>query len=229
MLQRLDAFQHQPMYFGDDKKLKRGVIVRCPCGATEKLPSNTFAMPGNTQRDQYELELQFVKRRLVPRGWFIGRRKREHRCPKCNAIRTTTKQEVLKERIEPMAKEMPLQVVASNAKPVDVLPPRAMSREDRRIIFEKLNEVYVNDKVGYSASWTDVKVADDLGVPLQWVKVIRDENFGDEVGNEDIRKTLGEAREAVALVRALEPDIKKMLALADRIERAVADCEKVLR
>ncbi|WP_340667932.1 hypothetical protein [Bradyrhizobium ottawaense] len=226
MVQRLDAFQHQPMYFGDDNKLKRGVVVRCPCGAEEKLPSNTFAMPGSTQRDQYELELQFVKRRLVPRGWFIGRRKREHRCPKCNAIRTTTKQEVLKERIEPMAKEMPLQVV----KPVEVVqPPRAMSREDRRIIFEKLNEVYVNEKTGYANDWTDQKVATHLGVPLQWVKVIRDENFGDEVSNEDIRKTLSDAKEAVALVRQLEPDIKRMLALADRIERAITECERALR
>lgn len=143
--------------------------------------------------------------------------------------RTTTKQEVLRERIEPMTKELPLQVVANNAKPVDVLPPRAMSREERRIIFEKLNEVYVNDKVGYSANWTDVRVAADLGVPLQWFKVIRDENFGDEVGNEDIRKQLAEAKEALALVRELEPSIKKLLALADRIERSIAECARVLK
>jgi hypothetical protein len=128
-----------------------------------------------------------------------------------------------------MTKEMPLQVVTNNAKPVDVLPPRAMSREERRIIFEKLNEVYVNDKVGYAGGWTDAKVASDLGVPLQWVRVIRDENFGDEVGNEDIRKQLAEAKEALALVRQLEPDIKKLLALADRIERSVAECSKVLK
>ncbi|MBR0882443.1 hypothetical protein ACVMGC_000650 [Bradyrhizobium barranii subsp. barranii] len=103
------------------------------------------------------------------------------------------------------------------------------AREERRIIFEKLNEVYVNDKVGYSASWTDVRVAADLGVPLQWVKVIRDENFGDEVGNEDIRKQLAEAKEALALVRELEPSIKKLLALADRNERSIAECARVLK
>lgn len=227
MLQRLDAFQHAPMVFGDDNKLVRGVIVRCPCGAEERLPHNTFAMPGTSQRDQYDLELQFVKRRLVPRGWFIGRRRREHRCPKCNVIRTTTKQEIRKERIEPMPKEMPLQVVADNSKTVEA--PRAMSREERRIIFEKLNEVYVNDKVGYSESWTDVKVATDLGVPLQWVKVIRDENFGDEVGNEDIRRQLAEAREAHELFKKLEPDIRRLLALADKNERVLAEIAKVLK
>jgi hypothetical protein len=81
----------------------------------------------------------------------------------------------------------------------------------------------------YDKGWTDAKVASDLGVPLQWVRVIRDENFGDEVGNEDIRKQLAEAKEALALVRQLEPDIKKLLALADRIERSVAECSKVLK
>ena len=225
----MQAFQHAPMMFGDDNRLSRGIIVRCPGGAEERLPYNTHALPASSQRDQDANEIQFVRRRLLPRGWFIGRKRREHRCPKCNAYRTTTKQEVLRERIEPMTKELPLQVVANNTKPVDVLPPRAMSREERRIIFEKLNEVYVNDKVGYSANWTDVRVAADLGVPLQWVKVIRDENFGDEVGNEDIRKQLAEAKQALALVRELEPSIKKLLALADRIERSIAECARVLK
>lgn len=215
MLQRLDAFQHAPIPLGDDGKMGRGLIVRCACGVAEAIPLNTFALPHTSRADQDALERQLVRRRLVPKGWFIGQRRREHRCPKCNAIRPTTKQEIIKERIEPMAKEMPLQVVANNSKP-DV--PRAMSREERRIIFEKLNEVYVNDKVGYSGSWTDAKVADDLGVPQPWVSLIRAENFGDEIGNENVR----EAREALALIRKLEPDIKRLLELAGKIEKAIS-------
>ena len=121
-----------------------------------------------------------------------------------------------------------LQVMQENA--------RVMTREDRRIVFEKLNEVYVNDKVGYGAGWTDEKVATDLGVPRAWVRLIREENFGDEVGNEDIRNQIKEAQTILAQVRAIEPEMRRLesenrrlLSIADKIERALADIQKVLK
>jgi len=104
-----------------------------------------------------------------------------------------------------------------------------MTRDDRRIIFEKLNEVYVNDKVGYDKGWTDEKVATDLGVPRAWVRLIREENFGDEVGNEDIRKQIAEAQTTLAQVRAIEPEMRRLLGMADKIERQMAEIQKVLK
>lgn len=117
--------------------------------------------------------------------------------------------------------EQSLQVVQENAK--------VMTREDRRIIFEKLNDVYIDGKIGYGRGWTDEKVANDLGVPRAWVKLLREENFGDEVGNEDIREQAAEAQAALAEIRKLEPDMRRLLALADKVEKSLAEIQKVLK
>lgn len=55
--------------------------------------------------------------------------------------------------------------------------PREMTREDRRIINDKLDEVYGNG--AYKTPWTDSAVARDLGVPRDWVAQVRDQFFGD--------------------------------------------------
>jgi hypothetical protein len=72
-------------------------------------------------------------------------------------------------------------------------PPREMTRDDRRVIFAKLQDVYVDEKVGYGNGWNDQKVAADLGVPLAWVRTIRDENFGTERSNEEWEKVLNQS------------------------------------
>lgn len=56
--------------------------------------------------------------------------------------------------------------------------PRVMGKEDRRIIFGKLDEVYVDEKTGYDKGWSDERVAKDLGVPRAWVSDVRDEFYG---------------------------------------------------
>ncbi len=66
--------------------------------------------------------------------------------------------------------------VVNNCKPEDQErirdqePPAELTRENRRIILAKLEEVYVDEKTGYSPGWTDAKLALDLGVPRAWVK-----------------------------------------------------------
>ncbi|QRM39849.1 hypothetical protein F3X89_03825 [Rhizobium rhizogenes] len=55
--------------------------------------------------------------------------------------------------------------------------PREMSRDDRRIINDKLDEVYGNG--AYKAPWTDAAVARDLGVPRDWVAQVREAFFGE--------------------------------------------------
>ncbi len=84
-------------------------------------------------------------------------------------------------------------------------PPQEMSREDRRCVFEKLNEVYLDEDHGYGDGWSDERVAKDLGVPRAWVSKIRDENCGPEVGPkakanfaEEARKILDEARAEIS-------------------------------
>ncbi|MGV2109076.1 hypothetical protein ACQZ4X_23755 [Agrobacterium vitis] len=93
------------------------------------------------------------------KGWVIGRSPKEDFCPK---------------HANP-SKRKGATIMAENTAPV-ADKPRDMSREDRAIIFDKLNEVYGKD--AYKAPWTDSMVAKDLGVPRDWVSVTRDAMFG---------------------------------------------------
>jgi hypothetical protein len=99
------------------------------------------------------------------------------------------------------------------------------SRDEKRIIFQKIDENYVGEKVGYAPGWSDEKVATDLGVPRAWVAVIRDENFGPEVDEERV-KLLSEAAAVRDEIRALSESLAAMqIAFSDinakamRIER----------
>lgn len=121
--------------------------------------------------------------------------------------------------------------------------PKEMTRDDRRIVFAKLNDVYLGEHEGYSAGWTDAKVADDLGVPRAWIATIREENFGPVRENEAsvaLRAELKRLQEAHdSIIRTsleIENDVSKrmvrlradgdrvkgeMQALAGRIDRAL--------
>ena len=64
---------------------------------------------------------------------------------------------------------------------------------EKRIIFSKLEEVYLDEKVGYSGDWTDQKMATSLGVPRKWIEDIRESNFGPAANNEEQRRLTDEA------------------------------------
>ena len=212
------AFEHTRVPYGDDGKLVRGIIARCSCGAAIPLPVNT--MNGFKTSDA-EVEFQFIAKILEQKGWRVGRRREAHLCPKCAAakIKRVSQEKPMVSVNKPV--EPSLQVVQENA--------RVMQREDRRIIFEKLNEVYVSDKVGYGTGWTDEKVATDLGVPRAWVQLIRKENFGDEVGNEEIRKQLEDGKKMLAEIRQAEDWLRKIMHFGERLEKQLAEIQKVLK
>jgi len=115
------------------------------------------------------------------RGWFVGRRPETDLCPKHA------------KRAKPPACEPVPEVVTTTEEPamIDVndLPttadaPRTMSFIERRVILAKIEEVYIDEKTGYSSGWSDKKVATDLNVPLAWVAELREQNFGPAI-NED--------------------------------------------
>jgi hypothetical protein len=215
------VFEHTRVPYGDDGRLVRGIIARCGapnCEAAVPLPVNVMA---NGRGIDDNIEWQFIARKLEQKGWRIGKSATAHRCPKCfNAAKFSA---VRKAEEKPVANktEPPLQVVQENA--------RVMGREDKNIIYEKLRDVYVSDKVGYGKGWTDEKVAVDLGVPRAWVRLIREEFFGDEVGNEEIREQVAEAQAALVGMRKLEPDMRRLLSLADKVEKSLAEIQKVLK
>lgn len=108
------------------------------------------------------------------KGWTVSTKESRDLCPECERKKLAANNR----RQTPMKQEAQLKAVE----------PRQMSREDKRIIFEKLSEVYVGEDVGYADEWTDDRVAKDLGVPRKWVEDIRAEFFGEAKSSAELRR-----------------------------------------
>jgi hypothetical protein len=173
------------------------------CAHTAETRMNSLA----NDSDRGVQENRLATRRFANMGWEVGLTPARHRCPSCIEKR---KQEV-----------KPMSVVTPIKPPEKAEPPKPMGREDRRVIFEKLNDVYLDEKRGYSAPWTDKKVGEDLGVPRAWVTQVREEMFGPEASNEEIQKTL-------AAATAVSAEIKVLLARADELKKLGEDIDKRL-
>jgi hypothetical protein len=125
-----------------------------------------------------------IEKKFTQKGWAVGSNENWDTCPNCvnkfsakPALTIVPKEEPTPvEEVTPMKPE-PKLVVAE---------PRAMQRDDRRIIFEKLNGVYLDEKRGYDPEWSDHRVATDLGVPRIWVEQVREEMFGPVATNPNI-------------------------------------------
>jgi len=135
---------------------------------------------------------QQIAKKFELKGWSIGANEQWDLCPGCN----------IKEGAKVALKVVPSEATAH---PV----PREMSRDDRRVIFSKLDEVYLDEKRGYEVGWSDHKVASDLGVPRKWVEIIRAENFGAIDTNEDMAEFLSESDKLCADARAALDAAKK--------------------
>ena len=169
----------------------------------------------NTNKEEH-----LIVQRLRQVGWLIGKKDGQHRCPGCySAIKIANKNKSHQE------KSMPSITSVQTA-----APTVTMSRDDRRIIFQKLNEIYADDKTGYSGDWTDARVASDLGVARAWVTAVRDEMFGPEGGNANIRQSVEEAKAVLAECRKLaEAAFSPLLRRAEKIEKTMIEIEKSLR
>jgi hypothetical protein len=159
-------------------------------------------------------------------GWEIGRNQRHDLCPACASARRKFARKIETAPELETAKIIPMKTIASDPAPLAAIPPAEMSRDDRRVIFAKLSEVYVDDQTGYAAGWTDRRIADDLGAPIAWVAKVRDEMFGPAKDNEDVRKMLADAREAKAEAEAVIAATKKALG---SIEAEAAGLKQKLR
>ncbi len=198
-------------------------ITCAKCGKQDKVSSQRAHLPAEA-----------VSRMFTGRGWNVSSRNpRHHLCPDCNSPSH-------KSKVIPMAivKAAPLAKNVAEA-------PAEMTREDRRIIFAKLNEVYVDEKVGYSDSWSDQRVANDLNIPRGWVTSIREENFGPDGASEEVRGILAQAKtlanearvhiESVERIRQSVEDLAKRIAvvetakgpLKDRLERVEGHVSRI--
>ena len=160
------------------------------CGATDTLPLGS-------KSNGYPTAL--VQQKMRHKGWEIGNRASSDLCPDC----VDKKHKKHNKPEEKMENNVVTFIKAE--------PPQPMTREDRRLIFAKIDEVYLDENTGYSEGWTDQRVADDLGVPVAWVKDIRAENFGEERNNAAITKQLDEAKALLDKAKKLHVDSKDEL------------------
>jgi len=186
-------------------QLKRKTYeVKCSaCGKFEDLGSVDF---GETTAQE------IVPRKFRERAWYIGKKAGADVCPSCQKERRPHRPQV---QLVSDTTAMPPQLVAE--------PPREMSRDERRLIFSKLHEVYIDETRGYDNGWSDKKVSRDLGVPRAWVEKIREENFGSDNSNEEARQLVADARTAVDEFRNLA---SKMREAADAAQERSATIEK---
>jgi len=90
--------------------------------------------------------------------------------------------------------------------PVATIPIAPMTKEDRRIIFSEIDSHYLDELRGYAKDWDDLKVATGLKVPVEWVRVIREDNFGAEKGDQigiEIEKLKASSAEAEKLIQTM--------------------------
>jgi transposase len=97
---------------------------------------------------------------------------------------------------------------------------KEMSKADRRIIFNKIEDVYGDETIGYKGDWSDEKVSEDLGVSVEWVALIREENFG-PARNQAL--ALAETRKAGEEVLAQITKIEVMKAGIEELSKSLQE------
>lgn len=154
---------------------RKVAIATCrECGETESIgiSQNHALLPAHA-----------IQKKFNQKGWTLGSNEHWDICPDCTERKKHQKPNLTVVKTED--KETEMKIMNTPAAP-SAEPPRIMQRDDRRIIFQKLNEVYLDEKRGYDNGWSDLKVSTDLGVPRAWVAQVRDENFGPVGSNPDI-------------------------------------------
>lgn len=172
-------------------------IVCFQCGEDERM---------NVQVGSHDLlPDREIRKKFEQRGWDIPSLSTA-RCPACI-------EKAKEERKHDAMNKTVIAMPAANA------APRGPSRDEQRIIFEKLNDVYVNETTGDSKGWSDQKVATDMGVPRKWVEDIRAQFFGPIGTNPDMEGFLIEYQE---VMKAAKPAIEDARRLRDEVDKLVA-------
>lgn len=173
-------------------------------------------------------------------GWIVGGGPRADICGNCYKFIND------KHREEAMAKKMananivaevvggkPVSVVPNIPKPV--IPVSQLTLKDvdktaKRIIDDKLDEVYDASKGGYINGYSDDKVASELSTMVEWVALVRDFGHGPNTSNADISedikaidKALAEVKEAKRLVDA---GVERVAELDKALNARLADFEQ---
>lgn len=191
-----------------DGVFRTGVIIECSKRVAPDCEKNrTFFNAGG--------RVNYIHASKIFRNndWIVGGGPRNDICPKCmlfikgkhpSQLQETDKVETVKvvERV--------------NGAATAVKKTGAITQEDKRVIFGKLDEVYDASKGGYLTGWNDKKVSDDLGCPKEWVSTVRDALFGPETSADDFKN---EAEQVRQMGLKIAETRKQLQALIENIER----------
>ena len=183
-------------------------IIRCSeCPNTKEI----------IDRGYRQLPFDEVQRRFQRAKWFVGHNEKHDLCPDC--IKRHADERRAK-RPAPKPKPAPVLTLVQTtpapmmeAKPMTTtMPDRAMNRDDKRVINLKLHDVYLSENDGYAPPHTDASVAKELGVPVGWVREIREELFGPAHSNSEINATLSKIEAAKKDAAAIVAKTENLLA-----------------
>lgn len=163
--------------------------------------------------------------------WFVGGHERSDLCPdhyKKHARHKADGGANIKTKHENivLTPEMASQITAAMdtlQEPVVPEAPVTLSRTDKRIIHNKLDEVYVDETVGYRQDWSDERVATDLGVATEWVAIVREDSFGPNISKEAQREKV----ERLAGQLSLQLDAYRMV--REETDRMIAAYEEAVK
>lgn len=187
---------------------RRALRLYCyRCGKPGNCLMNTMQKGAGSE----DKEQRIAGRKFTEMGWAVDLGRGKHFCPECQTS----------PQVRPQREDTEMASI--------VTIPRQMSRDDRRIVFEKLNEVYIDEKQGYSAPWTDEKVSVDLGVPRAWIAQVREEMFGPVGSNSEIDGVLKAAASLTSEIARYREQGDKLVSTAESIQKQIAQIAKAVR
>lgn len=182
-----------------DRKWVRGAIIMSGqrVGAHTIRCSECPNSKDVLDRGYRQLPFDEVQRRFQRAKWFVGHNEKHDLCPDCIKRHSDERRAKRKPQTPVLTIVSTTPPTTTKEKPMTTtMPDRAMTRDDKRVINLKLHEVYIGETHGYAPPHTDHSLAKELGVPVGWVRDIREELFGPAHSNSDIDATLSKIEAA---------------------------------
>lgn len=144
-------FKSCSVFYGD--KMVSGIEIACgKCSAIGRFPRGSykgkFVPPGSAE------DAQFCTNIFNRNDWFVGKRPQEDRCPDCAAALGIERKRPAEPKNPVMEAKLKEAIATHDAAKSPQEQPREMNREEGRIIFAKLEEVYRDEKHGYQNGWS---------------------------------------------------------------------------
>jgi hypothetical protein len=229
----------------------RGMQITCPkCHLHARVVSNTAARGVPDEQVNNTLTRKFSEM-----GWQIGRTASRHLCPACIGkqpqLVVPKHIAAIDAAITPFEEKKPMKTSMTTTEAVrqagyggiskETLraisaEAREMDRDDRRVIYDKLNDHYETaPQTGYRGGWNDARVARDLGVPVEWVAKVRDDLLGPDTNlmlAEQMAATqagIAECREYLALLKEVKDHGEKVEAMLEKLTADIAALEQSMK